>query len=345
MRSSTAVKLVLLPGVGLTAAACSGRQSALDAAGIQAERLESLWWIFFWVTAVVYVAVMVLLIIAWIRNHGSGAQGLPDTIPDPSRENRAKRIVGGAVAVTVITLFVLMVTSFRTGSAINTLGERPPDLAVKITGHQWWWEVEYQDEATPSNNVTTANELHVPFGRTVKVMLQSNDVIHSLWMPNLHGKRDLVPIYPTTFYFAADKPGNYWGQCAEFCGYQHAKMRIAITVESPEDFQNWLNAGRQVPPPPADGTTEDRGRNIFLQSVCTQCHTVQGTNANGRVGPNLTHIASRPYIAAGSLQNTGENLESWITDPQHIKPGVYMPMNQYSEQDLLALTAYLKSLK
>jgi cytochrome c oxidase subunit 2 len=122
-------------------------------------------------------------------------------------------------------------------------------------------------------------------------------------------------------------------------------MRIAITAESPEDFQTYLNAGRQTPPPPKDGTVEAKGRDIFLQSVCTQCHTIGGTNANGRVGPNLTHIAARPYIAAGSLQNTGENLESWITDPQHIKPGVYMPMNQYSEQDLLALTAYLKSLK
>jgi len=345
MTLQRSARLVLFIAAGLVASSCGGRQSAVDAAGIQAERLESLWWIFFWVTAVVYIVVMVLLIVAFFRNKRSNEEERPDTIPDPTRENRATRIVGGAVAVTVITLFVLMITSFRAGRAVNSLGEKPPDLSIKVTGHQWWWEVEYQDDGNPSNNVTTANELHVPIGRTVKIMLQSNDVIHSLWMPNLHGKKDLVPIYPTTFYFEADRPGNYWGQCAEFCGYEHAKMRIAITAESPEDFQTWLNAARRTPPPPNNGTVESRGRDIFLQSVCAQCHTVSGTNAAGRVGPNLTHIAARPYIAAGSLQNTGENLEAWITDPQHIKPGVYMPMNQYSDDDLLALTAYLKSLK
>jgi cytochrome c oxidase subunit 2 len=345
MKARSLSRLCLLLGVGSIAISCGGPQSAVDAAGIQADRLASLWWIFFWVTAVVYVVVIAFLIIAWIRNKRSDEASLPDTHPDSRREGRAKRIVGGAVGITVVTLFVLMITSFRTGSAINSLGEKQPALAVKITGHQWWWEVEYQDEQTPSNNVTTANELHVPVGRLVKVMLQSNDVIHSLWMPNLAGKKDLVPIYPTTFYFEADKPGTYWGQCAEFCGYQHAKMRIAITAESPEDFQTWLDAGRQTPPTPAAGTIEDKGRDIFLQSVCTQCHTIQGTNANGRVGPSLTHIAERPYIAAGSLQTTEDNLRSWITDPQHIKPGVYMPMNEYSDQDLTALVSYLRSLK
>ncbi len=346
MTRPRAAKLALLFGVGTTALCCGGgRQSAVDAAGIQADRLEHLWWLFFWITAVVYVVVIALLIIAWIRNKRANEQDRPDAFPDPAREGRVKTIVGGGVAVTVITLFVLMVTSFRAGSAINSLGTIPPDLSIKVSGHQWWWEVEYQDESTPSNNVMTANELHVPVGARVKVMLQSNDVIHSLWMPNLDGKKDLVPIYPTTFYFEADKPGTYWGQCAEFCGYQHAKMRIAITAESPEDFQTWLNAGRQTPPTPSDGTVEAKGRDIFLQSVCTQCHTIGGTNASGRVGPNLTHIAARPYIAAGSLQNTGDNLGSWITDPQHIKPGVYMPMNQYSDQDLLALVTYLRSLK
>ena len=126
-----------------------------------------------------------------------------------------------------------MITSFRTGAAINSLSQVPPQLAIKVTGHQWWWEVEYQDEETPVNNVMTANEIHVPVGRPVKMMLESNDVIHSLWMPNMHGKKDLIPTYPTTFYFQADKPGTYWGQCAEFCGYQHAKMRFTVIAESP----------------------------------------------------------------------------------------------------------------
>jgi cytochrome c oxidase subunit 2 len=287
---------------------------------------------------------MVVLIIAWIRNKKTTEAEPPDVITGTPREKQAQRVIAGAVAVTVVTLFVLMLTSFRAGRAINSMSEQSPELAIKVTGHQWWWEVEYQDEQTPSNNVMTANEIHVPVGRRVKVMLESHDVIHSLWMPNFHGKTDLIPIYPTTMYFEADKPGVYWGQCAEFCGYQHAKMRIVITAESPEDFEKWLNAGRQTPPLPKSGA-EKRGLEVFTTTVCAQCHTIQGTGANGRVGPDLTHIASRPDIAAGSFQNTGENLESWITDPQHIKPGIEMPMNEYSKEDLLALTAYLKSLK
>ena len=340
-RSAKLTSLFL--GAGLLFAACGGRQSAVNAAGIQAERLESLWWIFFWITAVVYVIVMIVLIIAWVKARRSSAQEQPD-LPDPARHRRATTVVGGALAITVVTLFILMVTSFRAGGAINSLSEKPPDLSVKVTGHQWWWQIEYQDDVTPGNNVMTANELHVPVGRTVKIMLESDDVIHSLWMPNFHGKKDLIPIYPTTFYFNADKPGTYWGQCAEFCGYQHAKMRLVITAESPEDFQKWLDAGRQTPPIPTEAV-QKHGEEIFTTSVCAQCHTIQGTGANGRVGPDLTHIASRPYIGAGARQNTSDNLANWILDPQKIKPGIKMPQNQFSDEDLRALVTYLESLK
>ena len=329
---------------GLLSLSCGGRQSAIDAAGIQAGRLESLWWIFFWVTAVVYVIVMIVLLTALFRGKKVREDAAPETRPSEHREARARYVIKGLVAVTLVVLFTLMFTSFRTGAAINSLSTDPPDLAIKVIGHQWWWEINYQDNETPSKNVTTANEIHVPIGRTVKLMLESNDVIHSLWMPNLHGKKDLIPIYPTTFYFRADKPGIYWGQCAEFCGYQHAKMRIMITAESAEEFEKWMNAGRQTPPSPT-ATLEARGRDIFTSSVCAQCHTIQGTIAAARVGPDLTHIASRPYIAAGSLQNNSDNLTSWIRDPQAIKPGIKMPMNQYSDEDMKALVAYLTSLK
>jgi cytochrome c oxidase subunit 2 len=136
----------------------------------------------------------------------------------------------------------------------------------------------------------------------------------------------------------------YWGQCAEFCGYQHAKMRFMVVAESDEDFNAWINAGRQMPPEPLDARLA-HGREIFRTNICAQCHTIDGTGANGRVGPNLTHIASRQYIAAGSLQNTDINLAAWITDPQRFKPGIRMPMNQFSEGDLNDLVAYLRSLK
>ena len=322
---------------------CGGRQSAVDAAGIQAERLEDLWWIFFWVCTAVYVIVMAVLLTAFFRSKRVDSQTAPDTLPNETRENRARNTVKGAVAITLIVLFALMFISFRTGSAINTLSRAEEPLSLKITGNQWWWNVEYQD-VIPSNNITTANELHLPVGRPVKVEIQSNDVIHSIWLPNMHGKKDLVPNYPTMFYFRPDKVGTYWGQCAEFCGYQHAKMRFIVVVETPEEFEAWRSAQQQTPPPPTDATTQ-RGQQIFLTSVCTQCHTVQGTNANARVGPNLTHVASRQYIAAGSLQNTRDHLRNWITDPQAIKPGIRMPMNTYSDEDLDALVSYIESLK
>jgi cytochrome c oxidase subunit II len=326
------------------AASCGGRQSALDAAGVQAGQLESLWWLFFYITAAVYVIVMAVLVMAFIRRQRSNERDPPDKKTNTPREQSVGNVVKAAVGVTVLVLFALMITSFRAGAAIDRLANVPPQVVIKVTGHQWWWEIEYVDETTPGNNVMTANEIHVPVGRPVKMHLQSNDVIHSLWMPNMHGKKDLVPIYPTTFYFQADKPGIYWGQCAEFCGYQHAKMRFQVTAESDADFQAWLNAGRQIPPPPA-GDAEKRGQQIFVAGVCAQCHTVAGTGAGGRVGPELTHIASRPYIAAGSMQNTNENLAQWVTDPHHVKPGIRMPMNTFSDEDLSALVAYLRSLK
>jgi cytochrome c oxidase subunit 2 len=322
---------------------CGGRQSAVDAAGIQAERLESLWWLFFYVCGAVYMIVMVVLAAAFFRNKRAGSDIAPDIAPDASRETRVQYTVKGAVAVTLVVLFIFMFVSFRTGSAISALSQADAPLSIKITGSQWWWNVVYQDPI-PSNNITTANELHLPVGRPVKVELQSNDVIHSIWLPNMHGKKDLIPNYPTTFYFRPDKIGTYWGQCAEFCGYQHAKMRFIVIVETPEDFEAWRTAQQTSPSPPSDPTLQ-RGQQIFLTSVCTQCHTVQGTTANATVGPNLTHVASRQYIAAGSLQNTRDHLRSWITDPQAIKPGIRMPMNTYSEEDLNALVSYIESLK
>lgn len=322
---------------------CRGAQSALDAGGLQSQRLENLWWIFFAVCAVVYVLVMAVLLVAFFRVRRVNAETPPDVKPDPAREKRIGYVVKGAVAVTLITLFVLMITSFRTGSAIYSLSQSDNPLSIKVTGHQWWWEVEYQDQI-PSNNVTTANEIHIPVGRPIKLELQTTDVIHSFWLPNLHGKKDLVPNYPTTFFFQADKPGTYTGQCAEYCGYQHAKMRFTVVAESNEDFESWIRAGQQSSVQPTTDL-QKRGQQIFLTSICTQCHTIQGTIANGRVGPNLTHIASRPYLAAGSLTNTREHLENWVTDPQKIKPGIRMPMNNYSPEDLHALIEYLQSLK
>jgi cytochrome c oxidase subunit 2 len=328
----------------LVSSGCRGAQSALDPAGVQSARLENLWWIFFSITAAVYVLVMAVLVIALVRRRTGDAATAPDTKPDAAREKRIGNTIKGAIALTTVVLFVLMIVSFRTGRAIQTLARAPEPLQIKVTGRQWWWEIEYQDAAVPSTNVTTANELHLPAGRPIKLILQSTDVIHSFWIPNLHGKKDLIPNYPTVFYFQAEKTGTYWGQCAEFCGYQHAKMRFIVTVESPEDFARWLSAQRQPAQQPATDR-QKRGQEVFLTATCAQCHTVQGTLAGGRVGPNLTHIGSRTHLAAGSLLKTREHLENWVTDPQKIKPGIRMPMTSFAPEDVEALVDYLESLK
>jgi cytochrome c oxidase subunit II len=345
LKKSLSARILLAAAIfgGFILSGCRGSQSALDSAGVQAGRLESLWWLFFSVTAAVYVITMAVLCVALLRRRKGDADTAPETAPDETHEKRIGNTVKGAVVVTTLILFALMVVSFRTGSAIQTLANADQPLQIKVTGHQWWWEIEYQD-TLPSNNVTTANELHLPAGRPIKLILQSNDVIHSFWLPNLHGKKDLIPNYPTVFYFQADKPGTFWGQCAEYCGYQHAKMRFRVTVEPAETFNDWLKAQQQSSAEPATDQ-QKRGREVFLVSTCTQCHTIQGTPANGKVGPNLTHVASRPYIAAGSLAKTPEHLQSWITDPQKIKPGIRMPMHNYSTEDMQALIEYLESLK
>jgi cytochrome c oxidase subunit 2 len=232
--------------------------------------------------------------------------------------------------------------SFSVGRALT-----PPQtgdaLTIKITGRQWWWQIEYLDRQA-SKTFTTANELHLPVGRPVQLLLQSADVIHSFWVPSLHGKRDLVPGHQTALWITPERIGSFRGQCAEFCGYQHAHMGLIVVVESPEDFAKWQDAQRQPAPEPMTDS-QRQGREVFLKRSCAMCHTIQGTDANSRVGPPLTHLASQQMIAAGSFPNNRGHLAGWILDPQAMKPGVRMPPNQLSADELHALLDYLESLK
>ena len=192
--------------------------------------------------------------------------------------------------------------------------------------------------------VTTANEIHVPVGRPVQFELHSTDVIHSFWAPNFNGKKDLIPGHPTTLLITASRAGTFRGQCAEYCGAQHAHMRFVMVAEPVAAFDGWLAAQRQ--PSAAPGTEEEKkGLQVFTSSSCVLCHTIQGTSARGTVGPNLTHIASRPRLAAGTLPNNEGHLGGWILDPQQIKPGAHMPQNNLSPADLKALLSYLETLK
>jgi cytochrome c oxidase subunit II len=306
-------------------------QSVLDAAGPQAAAIEWLWWLIFIISVAVFVAVMAVL--AWAVVRRSNRQ---------SSEVIMTRWVVAASAVTVGVLFVWLVASVSVGRA--TASPHMSDaVTINISGRQWWWQLEYVD-TLPSNRFRTANEILIPVGRPVVVNVTSRDVIHSFWVPNLHGKRDLIPGYVTSLWFQADREGTFRGQCAEFCGLQHANMALFVRAVSEGDFDAWLAAQRQPGAEPASDV-QRRGRDVFLSTTCVQCHAIRGTRAGGAYGPDLTHVGSRATIAAGRLPNTAENLQRWIRNPHEFKPGNKMPPHDLNNSDLRAVAEYLRSLK
>jgi cytochrome c oxidase subunit 2 len=313
-----------------------GAHSALRPEGPQALRIHELWRFMWIVSAIVWALVVLAVLYAALRRRdvedgGERSGGGPGM----------RRAVLGATGLTVVTLLAFLVFDFSTGRAYTMAPAG--ELHVTVTGHQWWWAVEYPDPA-PSHTVRTANELHVPVGVPVVVQLQSTDVIHSFWVPSLGGKRDLIPGHHSSFWFQADTPGEYRGQCAEFCGYQHAKMAFQIIAEPKPVFAAWLARQRDSARTPTDSLAR-RGQEVFLAASCVMCHAIGGTPAGSNVGPDLTHLASRRTLAAGTLLNTRGNLAGWIVDPQSIKPGAQMPSNQLEPADLQALLAYLETLE
>jgi cytochrome c oxidase subunit 2 len=298
----------------------------------------------FYVCAAVFLLVSLSVLVAIFRRRErrEKKEDAPDTSPEPKREQRMTRVVMGAVGLTVVILFVFLISDFFTGRSLYSLPSSEA-LSIKVTGQQWWWDVEYEGEPA-SNTVRTANEIHIPVGQPVKLRLTSKDVIHSFWVPNLSGKKDLIPGHETVLTFQADRAGEFRGQCAEFCGYQHAHMAFAIVAEPPEKFYEWMNQQRASSVQPAN-EAQQRGQQVFLSSPCIMCHSIRGTDAGGRVAPDLTHLASRKTIAAATLPNTRGHLAGWITNSQEIKPGNNMPPVPLEPEDLQALLTYLESLK
>ena len=321
----------------LVSALVQQAHSTLNPASPQARLIDRLWDAMYVTAIVVFILVVAALLWAAFRRRRA-----PDPVDDTPRGQPIRTAVLLATGLTVITLFVFLVFDISVGRAI-TRNPGKQALQIRVTGHQWWWEVQYRD-SLPKDWVTTANEIHIPVGRPVVFELRSTDVIHSFWPPNLSPKRDQIPGNENSVWFQADSVGVFRGLCAEFCGHQHAKMGFLVFAESPSNFARWLARERDTASSPIDSLTQ-RGREVFLGSSCVMCHAIAGTPAGSRIGPDLTHLAGRQTLAAGTLPNTRSNLTGWIVDPQAIKPGAKMPPNQFSGPDLLALVAYLESLR
>ena len=321
----------IVGGLALLATGCNRVQNALAPAGDQAAEIGKVWDLMLWICVPLYVLVMIAMVVAVWRNHGAVAG-------DRALE---RGLLGWSITIAVL-LTVMTATSFAIDRRLHARVEQP--LQVRITAKRWWWQVEYRDPAHPSRIVTTANELHLPAGRTARIELLSTDVIHSLWIPVLAGKEDLIPGHDNTLDITPRVPGVYRGQCAEFCGLQHAHMALDVYVETPQAFEAWRT--RQLAPGNAPRTPNAaRGQLLFEQGACAMCHRVQGTAAGGVTGPDLTHFASRRTLAAGTLKLDRTTVAAWIIDPQRYKPGTNMPKVPLDASQVDAISDYLMELQ
>jgi cytochrome c oxidase subunit 2 len=320
------------------------RQSALDPAGPYAHRIQALGTFFLVLLGLIFLVVLVLALIPLTRRHRGIEQEPLELSHLPSQETERKlgRIVSVAAIATVSILFGLVIISVSTGKI--TSGVRPDNaLTIEITGNQWWWYVRYPN-TDASRIMVSANELHIPVGRPVQIRGTSNDVIHSFWVPNLQGKRDLIPSHTTTDWIQADHAGSFRGQCAEFCGLQHAHMALWVVAEPESRFEAWFAHQLEPTAEPSDPIRQ-RGQQVFLDNACILCHAIGGTRAAGQVGPDLTHFGSRLSIAAGTIPNNKGNLAGWIADPQNIKPGTHMATIPIKGEDMQPLIEYLEGLQ
>jgi cytochrome c oxidase subunit II len=312
----------------------------LTAAGERAQATLGLTWFTLIVSILVCVIIAMLLWAAVRRARASGgaaetrAMALSDAVG-------GVRWIGVGLLLSAVPLLVALVWTMVTLAAVAEPAT-PPGMVIDVTGHDWWWEVRY-DAAEPDQIFTTANEIHIPVNTRVRVRLHGADVIHSFWVPQLTGKTDTIPGQTNVSWLEARDAGRYLGQCTEYCGWQHAHMRLEVVAESRSDFERW-RAQQLQPAPAPDTAAQARGRDLVVYR-CGLCHKVRGTDAGSVVGPDLTHLESRRTIAAGTLANQPGNLAAWIEDAQAIKPGNLMPNQGLSAQQLQDVVAYLESLK
>ena len=304
--------------------------SILDTHGPRAASIATMTRALLALGGAVFVVVLGLFVVAAVKG-GEEDEG-------EQRKGGVVSVVTGGVAIPVVLLVVLFGYTLW---SLRDLAEpaKAAEETIQVVGHQWWWEVTY-----PDRSFTTANEIHIPVGKPVEIELTSADVIHSFWVPELSDKLDLIPGSTNTVWLEADEAGEYRGQCAEFCGTQHALMAFVVIADSPDRYDAWVQQQQQDAAPPS-GDLIEKGQQIYFGSACIYCHTIKGTSSAGKIGPDLTHLGSRSYLAAGTLDNTTGNLAGWISNPQSVKPGNKMPAIYMSPEDLHALIAYLESLK
>lgn len=316
---------------------------ALAPAGVQAEHIARLWHLTLAVCGCVFAAVLIAVIIALVRRSAAERITEPDLMSNVQPERRTQRAVVYASLLSVVLLVGLIVADVMTDRALSKLPDADA-LHIDLTGWQWWWQARYAADHTHTAFMT-ANELHIPVGRPVVVTLNGGDVIHSFWVPNLHGKKDLLPGITSTIELRADRAGIYDGPCAEFCGAEHALMALRVVAEAPDRYAAWAAAqSASAAPVPADALAQ-QGMQVFERSACAGCHTVRGTSAVGLLAPDLTHLMSRQTIAAGALPNDAANLTRWVRNPGAVKPSTTMPAVPLSAHDLQALIAWLTTLK
>lgn len=310
--------------------------SALSPMGPQAEVLADLTLVMTSLFGGVFAVVMFLVLLSLItrKKQESERRGI--------WENRFI-VLGGVIVPTLILSGLLVYTLFLMRDL------RPPReaLTIEVTGHMWWWDVRY-----PEEGIVTANEIHIPVGKPVRIELASEDVIHSLWVPSLAGKVDLIPAVKNVHWLQASRPGKYWGQCAEFCGLQHARMRILVVALPESKFNEWVKSKQQLASftrealaGPDGQAAMRRGLEVFNQVGCAECHAIKGTSANGKVGPDLTHVGSRLTLGAGTIPNNHGNMGGWVANPQALKPGNKMPATYIEPEPFHALIHFLMRLK
>jgi cytochrome c oxidase subunit II len=318
--------------LAVCAVACSnGSPSTLSTHGPDAHRIAGLWWFMFAVSAFVILLISVLLLVGIAPRRRRGYR------PRETPRWAWRTVFVGGVVFPVFVLCALWVLTLRDIRAISAT--RTSALTVAVIGHDWWWEVRY-----PQQGVVTANDIHIPTGSAVKVLLTTDDVLHSFWVPQLAGKTDLIAGKTNVMWLQADRAGVYRGQCAEYCGLQHAHMAFNVVAQPPADFDTWLSQESTAPTSPTDPNLA-RGQEVFTTTACAECHTIRGTTAGGKVGPDLTDFGGRLTIGAGTVPNTRGDLGGWIVDSQTIKPGNLMPPMQLNPDDLQALIDYLESLR